>query len=124
MSEQTPHEQQELLRLQNLSNDEQTKGSSLVKHEQLENTPFHLVIQEGKWFITFKNYRISDIMTFEETEDIIHDILQHKFKALDYLEKHMWQIIMYVSGVIHESIAKDAIATMQQEQDTENHDTE
>lgn len=85
------------------SNVEKTHNSILASEiEKIPNTPFTLIRQENKWFITMGNYRIT-----EPTKT--------KAEQLKKLETEKWNLIMHITIITQEKtqelqkIAKEQI---------------
>jgi hypothetical protein len=117
MSKQTKAEPEEQLNSQESANEKPSNyDSTLIKHIPIKDTPFTVVIKENNWFATFKNYRITEPkeldfqLNTDEADEQLADI------ALIEIENKRWLVIMYMTAIIHETIAEEAIEKIRQEQ--------
>lgn len=75
--------------IQNSAEENQNNSKYGDSYEPLNETPFSLVQQKGKWFITMAEYKITDEY---ETDN----------QALEELNYNKWHIILrMISAVIH-----------------------
>lgn len=65
---------------QETTTDNKLNSSKLIEREQLEGTPFTLIKQEGKYFITIGNYQLTPQSDTEE-------------EAINYIQFNQWNII-------------------------------
>lgn len=85
---------QELLRSQNLSEEPHKQNSSdLIERYEIEGTPFTLIKQEGKYFLTMGNYKIT---TPTDTEE----------ETLKKLVTEQYNIILDMTTIVFDTIMK------------------
>lgn len=66
------------------------KKSNLTEREYIEDTPFWLIMQNERWYITMAGFKITKEYTTKE-------------EALERLEKDKWKIVMHVALIIKET---------------------
>jgi len=81
---------------QNHGENTSQNNTELIEREKIEGTPFTLIKQEEKWFITMGDHRIT-----EPTK--------HKNEQYNKLEKEKWLIITNVIIIILEKMNEGAI---------------
>lgn len=64
-----------------------TNSSKLIEREQLEGTPFNLIKQEEKYFITIGNYQLTPQYDTEQ-------------EAIDDIQFNQWNIIVTLIDIL------------------------
>lgn len=77
----------------NIEKSQSKENSTLVETELINNTPFHIVKQKEKWFITMGNHKITHEYNTKE-------------EAIERLHIDKWFILMTVITIITEAINK------------------
>lgn len=77
---------------QNNVEETHNNNSSLITREEIEGTPFTIVTNEGKSFLTMGKYKISEEMEKEE--------------IAIYMIENKWNIIVTIAGIIAEHTIK------------------
>lgn len=67
----------------------QNNKDYLIERIEIEKTPFTVIIKDKEKFITFGRYRISP--NLEPIEE-----------ALDWLNDHMWEVIVIMAAITYE----------------------
>lgn len=86
--------QQELLQLQTNAEEVHKENSNLSEREYIENTPFWIIMQNDKWWLTMAGYRITEEYRTKE-------------EALERLEIDKWKIVMHIALIISEKKPTD-----------------
>lgn len=73
------------------------KGDSpLISREEIVGTPFHKIILNNQWFISFGDYRITEIYP-----------TSHPYDEGEILKNDMWWICLRVAGIMAEKLIED-----------------
>lgn len=94
MSKQITSNQGDILNTQNNVEETPKQNSPLSEREPIDKTPFWLITNQTGSFITFGEYRVSQI-------------LPSKAEALDELRNNDWNIIMHMVAVIVEKTLQE-----------------
>lgn len=94
MQQSTQYKQEDILNSQNSTEETHNQNSTLNEREKIEDTPFWVVKQEEKWFITLGEYRVSQI---KESKD----------EALKTLEENKWDLVIHMVIIISEKLKEE-----------------
>lgn len=80
-------ETQELENTLDIAGKENTQSSEIMQFEHLENSPFTIVNNEGKWYGLMGNHRLTE--AYEDKETLIKELTEITWNRLTQV---MWAI--------------------------------